>query len=61
LALVTRKSRKVEFQAKIKIFLWLVVNNAILTKDNMIKRKWQGDPKCYLCALDETVSSAFSV
>lgn len=27
--------------AKIKVFIWLVENNAILTnKDNMIKRKW---------------------
>lgn len=41
---------------KIKNFLWLVVNNAILTKDNMIKRKWQGDPKCYFCSMDESVS-----
>lgn len=25
--------------AKIKIFLWLVLNNAVLTKDNLVKRK----------------------
>jgi hypothetical protein len=25
---------------KIKIFLWLITNNAILTKDNLIRRKW---------------------
>jgi len=25
--------------AKIKIFMWLLTNNAILTKDNLIKRK----------------------
>lgn len=41
---------------KIKIFLWLVANNAILTKDNMIKRKWNGDPLCYFCQQHETVT-----
>jgi hypothetical protein len=51
-----KKIWKSRIPGKIKIFLWLVVNNAILTKDNMIKRNWQGDPKCYFYALDETVS-----
>jgi hypothetical protein len=31
---------------KINIFLWLMENNPILTKDNLIKRGWVGDPKC---------------
>jgi hypothetical protein len=34
---------KVKIPLKIKIFLWLSHENAILTKDNLIKRKWQGD------------------
>jgi len=42
--------------AKIKNFLWLVMNNAILTKDNLIKRKWVGSPQCHFCDEDETVS-----
>ncbi|TVU01395.1 hypothetical protein EJB05_53164, partial [Eragrostis curvula] len=40
---------------KVKIFLWLIENGAILTKDNMIKRKWQGDPTCYFCQQPETI------
>lgn len=40
---------------KVKIFLWLVENNAILTKDNLLKRKWTGDPSCYFCSSPETV------
>jgi hypothetical protein len=44
---------------KIKIFLWLVANDAILTKDDMLKRKWQGDPLCYFCHLPETVTHLF--
>lgn len=31
------------------------MNNAILTKDNMIKRKWKGDPACYFCSHVESV------
>lgn len=42
--------------AKIKIFLWLILNNAILTKDNMVKRKWQGDPSCYFCNPHESAN-----
>jgi len=41
---------------KIKNFLWLALNNAILTKDNMIKRKCKGDPTCYFCPHPETVN-----
>jgi hypothetical protein len=29
---------------KVKIFMWLVAQKAILTKDNMIRRNWQGGP-----------------
>jgi hypothetical protein len=47
---------KEKIPSKIKIFLWMVLNNAILTKDNIIKRKWAGDPACYFCPSDETVS-----
>jgi hypothetical protein len=37
---------KAKILKKIKIFMWLVEQKAILTKDNMVKR-WQGDPSCY--------------
>jgi hypothetical protein len=29
--------------------MWLLEQKAILTKDNMIKRNWQGDPGYYFC------------
>jgi hypothetical protein len=44
---------------KIKIFMWLMTNDALLTKDNMIRRKWAGDPKCYFCDHDETINHLF--
>jgi hypothetical protein len=44
---------KGKIPSKIKIFLWLIMNKAILTKDNMIKRKWPESPTCYFCSVDE--------
>ncbi|TVU43075.1 hypothetical protein EJB05_09511, partial [Eragrostis curvula] len=41
---------------KIKIFLWLLENGVILTKDNMVNRKWQGDPTCHFCNQEESIS-----
>ena len=44
---------------KIKIFLWLLKNNAILIKDNLLKRKWLGDPHCYFCHEVENIGHLF--
>lgn len=44
---------------KIKIFLWLMKNNTILTKDNMIRRKCRGDPKRYLCEMIKNIDHLF--
>jgi hypothetical protein len=41
-----KKIWKGKIPEKIKIFLWLISNGAILTRDNLMKRKWQGDPSC---------------
>jgi hypothetical protein len=40
---------KAKIPYKIKIFLRLIEIEAVLTKDNMIKRKWVGDPSCQFC------------
>jgi hypothetical protein len=34
-------------------FMWLLEQRAILTKENMIKQKWQGAPDCYFCGTVE--------
>jgi hypothetical protein len=44
---------KAKIPYKIKIFLWLVEKRAILTKGNLIRRKWQGEPSCYFCDSEE--------
>lgn len=40
---------------KIRIFMWLLENNAVLTKDNMIKRNWEDNPGCFFCDSNETM------
>ena len=36
--------------------MWLICNNAILTKDILIKRKWVGDERCSFCCEPESIS-----
>lgn len=50
---------KSKIPEKIKIFLWLMANNAVLTRDNMKKRKWNGDSLCIFCNEEETISHLF--
>jgi hypothetical protein len=35
--------------------MWLMDKNAILTKDNLIKRNWRGNKSCAFCSQDENV------
>ena len=38
---------KLKIPLKIKIFMWFLHKNVLLTKDNLAKRKWQGCTKCF--------------
>jgi hypothetical protein len=44
---------KARIPEKIKTFMWLVEQQSILTKDNMLKRRCHGDPTCYFCEAPE--------
>jgi hypothetical protein len=44
---------------KIKIFVWLLKQNRILTKDNLCKKGWNGDKSCVFCQEEETVNHLF--
>src|SRR4051812_17682988 len=44
---------------KIKVFAWYLRKGVILTKDNLVKRNWQGSKKCVSCAHDETIKHLF--
>jgi len=50
---------KAKLPLKIKIFLWYLKRGVILTKDNLLKRIWKGDPKCDFCGLDENIQHLF--
>lgn len=46
---------KAKIPLKIKTFIWQLFQNAVLTKDNMRKRSWPGNPSCSFCRDIETV------
>jgi hypothetical protein len=47
--------RKTKLPSKIKVFLWLVPRNKILTKANLRKRNWHGPAVCVLCGIAESI------
>jgi hypothetical protein len=50
---------KAKLPLKIKVFLWYLRRGVILTKDNLIKRRWKGDPRCSFCGLQESIQHLF--
>jgi hypothetical protein len=50
---------KLKVPLKTKIFMWFVQRKEILTKDNLLKRNWQGSSKCYFCDHDESIQHIF--
>jgi zinc-binding in reverse transcriptase len=44
---------------KNKLFLWMVLNNKILTRDNLRKKGWVGDGSCVFCNFQESVNHLF--
>jgi zinc-binding in reverse transcriptase len=44
---------------KVKIFLWLVKRNRVLTKLNLAKKGWSGNTKCVFCDLEESTNHLF--
>jgi hypothetical protein len=52
---------KSKIPEKIKCFMWLVEQDAILTKDNLIRRKWQGVLNVICVAMESQLTTYFSV
>jgi hypothetical protein len=50
---------KIKIRLKIKVFIWLLYREAILTKDNVVKRIWHGNIKCCFCDSLETIQHWF--
>ena len=49
---------KVKIPLRIKIFMWFVHKQVILTKENLIKMRWVGSSRCCFCDHDETILNA---
>ena len=50
---------KVKAPLKIKNFLWYLRRGVILTKDNLVKRNWQGSKTYCFCHKEETIKHLF--
>lgn len=54
-----KRLRKAKIPLKIKIFMWLIKMNAILTRDNFARKRWKGDKSCSFCANPESIEHLF--
>jgi hypothetical protein len=50
---------KIKVPLKIKIFMWFFHKKVILTKDNILKRSWQGCTTYCFCDKDESIHHLF--
>jgi len=50
---------KLSIPPRVQLFLWLVSNNRVLTRDNLAKRREVSDPTCLLCNEMESVTHLF--
>jgi hypothetical protein len=50
---------KLQVPPRIHIFLWLLANNKLLTRDNLAKRREAEDKTCLFCSEQETVHHVF--
>ena len=50
---------RLKIPLKIKNFLWFLQRKVLLTKDNLIKRRWTGCKKYVFCDADESVEHLF--
>jgi hypothetical protein len=50
---------KIKIPLKIKVFLWLLYREALLTKDNLVKRNWHGNELCSFCNIHESIQHLF--
>jgi hypothetical protein len=50
---------KVPVPSRLHVFLWLLCNNKVLTRDNLAKRRKVDNMNCLFCNEQETVSHLF--
>jgi hypothetical protein len=55
-----KKNWKIKIPLKIKIFLWFLQRDVVLTKDNFARKNWKGSQKCiYYNRMNETIQHLF--
>jgi hypothetical protein len=50
---------KAKIPQRIKVFLWLILEDKILSKENLKKRNWHGNVNCDWCGCLETTNHIF--
>jgi hypothetical protein len=50
---------RISVPPRLHIFLWLLINNEVLTRDNLAKRKHLDDKTCLFCSELESVMQLF--
>jgi hypothetical protein len=50
---------KMKVPLKIKVLMWFLHRKVLLTKDNLIKRNWTSNEKCYFCDNKESIHLFF--
>jgi hypothetical protein len=50
---------KLKVPLHIKIFLWYLKQGVVLTKDNLIRRNWNGNKQCVFCSQHESIQHLF--
>jgi hypothetical protein len=52
---------KLKIPLKIKVFMWYLKRGVTLIKDNLARRKWNGNKTCCFCSRPETIKHLFLV
>ena len=50
---------KIKVPLKIKVFMWFLHKEVILTKDNLAKWRWEGSKRCCFCDKDRIIQKLF--
>jgi hypothetical protein len=50
---------KIKIPSRVHIFLWLLPNSKVLTRDNLAKRRQVDDLSCLFCSETESISHLF--
>jgi len=50
---------KLNIPPRVQFFLWLISNNRVLTRDNLVKRREVTDATCLFCSEKESISHLF--